>query len=83
MTSTNQWEITQIAAVIQRDATLTAEVLRMANSAFYNPSRQRITQLDRAVVQIGQKRTGELALATNALSASPPACYRGWMSAWT
>ena len=68
MTGSDQWDSSQIAAAIQRDATLTADVLRMANSAFYNPSGQRIVQLDRAVIQIGQKRIGEVALATNALT---------------
>jgi HD-like signal output (HDOD) protein/DNA-binding NarL/FixJ family response regulator len=69
MTSTNEWEIPQIAAAIQRDATLAAEVLRLANSAFYNTSGQQIVQLERAVLQIGQKRIGEVALASNALTA--------------
>ena len=68
MTGSDQWDSSQIAAAIQRDATLTADVLRMANSAFYNPSGHRIVQLDRAVIQIGQKRIGEVALATNALT---------------
>ena len=65
MTSTDQWETEHIAAAIQRDPTLAAEVLRLANSSFYNPSGQRVAQLERAVVQIGQKRVGELSLATN------------------
>jgi HD-like signal output (HDOD) protein/ActR/RegA family two-component response regulator len=69
MTSTDQWETEHIAAAIQRDPTLAAEVLRLANSSFYNPSGQRVAQLERAVVQIGQKRVGELSLATNALAA--------------
>jgi HD-like signal output (HDOD) protein len=69
MTSTDTWELSHIVAAIQRDATLAAEVLRLANSAFYNSSGQRIIQLERAVVQIGQKRIGEVALATNALTA--------------
>jgi DNA-binding response OmpR family regulator/HD-like signal output (HDOD) protein len=69
MTSTDAWELSHIVAAIQRDATLAAEVLRLANSAFYNSSGQRIIQLERAVVQIGQKRIGEVALATNALTA--------------
>ncbi len=68
MTRTDAWETSQIAAAIQRDATLAAEVLQLANSAFYNTSGQRVVQLERAVVQIGQKRIGEVALATNALA---------------
>ncbi len=69
MTSAARTEAPQVAAAIQRDATLAAEVLRLANSAFYNLSGQRVVQLERAVVQVGQKRIGELALATNALAA--------------
>jgi HD-like signal output (HDOD) protein/DNA-binding NarL/FixJ family response regulator len=69
MTSTDEWEAPQIAAAIQRDPTITAEVLRLANSSFYNPSGQQIMKLERAVVTIGQRRIGELALATNALTA--------------
>ncbi len=69
MTSSEDWEMPLIAAAIQRDATLSADVLRLANSAFYNTSGQRIVQMERAVVQIGQKRIGELALATSTLTA--------------
>jgi HD-like signal output (HDOD) protein/FixJ family two-component response regulator len=68
MTCTDEWDTPQLAAAIQRDASLTAEVLRLANSEFYNPGEQRIIQLERAVVQIGQKRIGELALAINSLT---------------
>ncbi|MDZ4818549.1 MAG: HDOD domain-containing protein [Planctomycetota bacterium] len=69
MASTDRSEAPQIAAAIQQDATLAAEVLRLANSTFYNASGQRIVHLERAVKQIGLKRIGELALSTNALSA--------------
>ncbi len=69
MASAEQVDTGKIAATIQRDATLAAEIMRLANSAFYNPSTQLVTELERAVLQIGQKRIGELALATNALTA--------------
>lgn len=52
-----------LGAAIQRDAALVAEVLSIANSNFYNPSGTPITELDQAVVKIGQQRIGELALA--------------------
>jgi HD-like signal output (HDOD) protein/DNA-binding NarL/FixJ family response regulator len=60
-------KIPQLAAAIQRDAAFTAEILRHANSSFYNSSRQPIIQLDKAVVRVGQKRIGELALGMSAL----------------
>ena len=69
LASADEVESQQIAAAIGRDATLAAEVIRLANGAFCNPSTQLITELERAVLQIGQKRIGELALATNALAA--------------
>ena len=69
MASSNAFEIQQLAAAVARDLSLSVDVLRMANSAFYNPSGTKIVELDRAVVRIGQRRLGELALATGALAA--------------
>ena len=59
----------QLAATIQLDGSLAVEVLRLANSSFYNVSRKRIGALEGAVLLIGHKRIGELALATHALRA--------------
>jgi len=72
MTRSYDWEVSQIAAAIQRDASLAAEVLRLANSSLYNQSGRRILDLDEAVLRIGQKRVGELALTANALAALTP-----------
>jgi HD-like signal output (HDOD) protein/DNA-binding NarL/FixJ family response regulator len=72
MTQGSEWNSSQIAAAIQRDASLTAEILRLANSSRHNPSGRRIVQLDEAVQRIGQKRVGELALSASALSALAP-----------
>ena len=71
LTSSDDVQVSQIAAGIARDASLSADVLRLANSAFCrnNPSGKRIIELDEAVLRVGQKRIGELALATSALSA--------------
>jgi DNA-binding response OmpR family regulator len=69
MTGDDQTKIPQLAAAIQRDAAFTAEILRHANSSFYNLSRQPIIQLEKAVVRVGQKRIGELALGMSALRA--------------
>ena len=67
MTQNLEWDLSQIAAAVQRDAALTTEVLRMANSSYYNPPGRLIVELDEAVMRIGQKRVGELALSINAL----------------
>jgi len=69
MTSTKKYETVEIAAAIARDASLSADILRLANSGFYNPSGAKITALEEAVVRIGQKRIGDLALATTAMAA--------------
>jgi DNA-binding response OmpR family regulator len=69
MTRGPEWKVSQIAAAVQRDPALTVEVLRLANSAYYNTTGQRIVQMDDAVRQIGHSRLGELALATSALAA--------------
>lgn len=73
MTKNLEWDLSQIAAAVQRDASLTTEVLRMANSAYFNPPGRPIVDLDEAVMRIGQKRVGELALSINALSCVTPA----------
>jgi len=72
MTRGCDWEITQIAAAIQRDASLAAGVLKLANSHLYNPAGKRIAQLDQAVMRIGQNRVGELALAASTLATVTP-----------
>ncbi len=72
MTKSLDWDLSQIAAAVQRDASLTTEVLRMANSSYFNPPGRPIVDLDEAVMRIGQKRVGELALSINALSSVTP-----------
>jgi HD-like signal output (HDOD) protein/DNA-binding response OmpR family regulator len=72
MTRGCDWEVAQIAAAIQRDPSLTADVLKLANSHLCNPTGKRILDLDQAVMRIGQNRVGELALAASALSKLTP-----------
>ncbi len=79
MTRSCDWRLSQIAAAIQRDAALAADVLKLANSSFYNPSARKVINLDQAVMAIGQKRIGELAIAVNALSAVTPTAVP-WMN---
>lgn len=72
MTQNLEWDLSQIAAAVQRDASLTTEVLRMANSAYFNPPGRHIVELEEAVMRIGQKHVGELAISVNALSTVTP-----------
>jgi len=72
MTISDECGSEQIAAAIARDPSLSADVLRLANSSFYNPSSSKIAELAEAVLRIGQKRIGELALASSALATVTP-----------
>ena len=45
--------VAEFAQVILQDSAMTARVLRMANSVFYNPMGQSITTVSRAVVRLG------------------------------
>ncbi len=69
LASDNTSSSRQLAMAIQRDPSLTAEMLGLANSSYYNPSGRKILELEAAVTRLGQKRVGELALATNAMTA--------------
>src|SRR3989304_9024636 len=60
MTTNLEGDLSQIAAAVQRDAALTTEVLRMANSSYYNPPGRPIVDLDESVMRIGQKGVGGL-----------------------
>jgi DNA-binding response OmpR family regulator len=72
MTRGDDWQVSQVAAAIQRDGSLAAEVLRIANSSLYNRSGRRLSDLDESVMRIGQNRIGELALTSNMLAALTP-----------
>lgn len=45
--------VQQLADVLLRDASLTSKVLRVGNSAYYNPSQEPIKTISRAIVLIG------------------------------
>ena len=72
MTSAETYENAKIAAAAGRDATLGVDILRLANSSYYNYSSKKIVNLSEAISHIGQKRVGELALATNMMVALTP-----------
>lgn len=69
MTSSGSSDAGQIADLIECDAALTAQILKLVNSTYYNRSGHGITLTKDAVVRVGQQQIGELALAHNALSA--------------
>ncbi len=72
MSTSNDSEVTQIARALQADGSLVAELLRLANSSFYNASGERIIDIEKAIIRVGRKRVGEIALATNVLAAITP-----------
>lgn len=49
----DQSSVRQLAEVLLRDASLTSQVLRVANSVYYNPSQESIRTISRAIVLIG------------------------------
>lgn len=55
----------QLAEVILKDPNLTALVLRMANSAYYNPGALAITTVSRAIILLGV--SGVLSIAVSAM----------------
>lgn len=59
-------EAVEIAEAVERDPTLTSEVLRLGNSTHYNPSGKELSDLKDCVLRVGRRRIGELALAANA-----------------
>lgn len=60
----------QVQAIISRDPALTANLLRMANSAQFGLSRQ-VVSLDHAITLIGMSRIRALALSTGIKAAFP------------
>lgn len=53
----------ELAQVILRDNTMTARVLKMANSAYYNPGGIRISTVSRAIVILGFNTVRNIALS--------------------
>jgi len=43
----------QLGQVVLKDAAMTSRVLKMANSSYYNPSRQRFSTISRAIMMLG------------------------------
>lgn len=53
----------ELAAIILQDPNLTAKLLRVGNSPFYNPSRQKMSTISRAIVVLGAEVIRELTMA--------------------
>ncbi|MBI2478657.1 MAG: HDOD domain-containing protein [Planctomycetia bacterium] len=62
-TRENRFDAKAIEKVIAKEASLAVELLRLANSNAYNSSTEKITSLEQAVVRVGRRKIGELALA--------------------
>jgi HD-like signal output (HDOD) protein/DNA-binding NarL/FixJ family response regulator len=69
----------EIAHTIERDPSLAVHVLKLANSAAFNRSRERIASIDEAVVRIGLQKVGEVAITTSTLLAFSPSSL-SWMN---
>ncbi len=53
LTHSDESSAAQLADVILRDATLTTQLIKMANTVYYNPSSQSVTTVSRAILIIG------------------------------
>lgn len=54
----------ELTRVILRDPTMTAKILRLANSAYYNPSQKRINTISRAVIVLGFQTLRSICVAS-------------------
>ena len=59
----------ELARVILQDASLTARVLKLANSVYYNPSSAQIQTVSRAVVYIGFNTVRKISLSLSIIDA--------------
>ena len=59
----------RLARVILQDAAMTAKVLKLANSAFYNPSRLNISTISRAIIVLGFNVVAEMAVGIRLVDA--------------
>ena len=54
----------ELTRVILRDPTMTAKILRLANSVYFNPSQKRINTVSRAVIVLGFQTLRSICVAT-------------------
>ena len=55
--------VLELSQIILEDPTLTAKILKLSNSPYYNPGRQKLATITRAIVLIGLQTVRDLALA--------------------
>ena len=67
--------LNELAGLIGRDQTLSARVLRLANSARYSPSRS-VTSLNEAAMTLGTRTLRDLALSACMTPPAPPPALR-------
>lgn len=60
----------RIAAILARDPAIAANVLHLANSAYFNSNGRCASNLDQAVIRVGLATIADLVLATEVFSAS-------------
>lgn len=63
LSADDEASVNELAQVILGDSAMTAKVLRMANSAYYNPANQRINTVSRAIVLLGFDVVRSIALS--------------------
>lgn len=66
----NDSSANDLAKVILQDTAMTARVLRMVNSAFYNPSGRKLDTVSYAIVILGFERVRNLALTVSMMEAT-------------
>lgn len=67
----------RLAQVILQDAALTTKVLKLSNSAFYNPTRQSISTISKAIVVLGFDLVADIALGVCLVDAMLAGGVRG------
>ena len=59
--------VVELASVIMQDPNLTVKLLKISNSSYYNPTRQKIVTVSRAIIIIGSEVIRALTLACSFL----------------
>ena len=59
----------RLSHVILQDAAITAKVLKLANSVLFNPGRQHVSTVSRAIVVLGFDLVGQIVLSIHLVDA--------------
>lgn len=63
ISSREETSTAELARVVLMDSAMTARLLRLANSVFYNPTAKRITTVSRAIIMLGFETVRAIALS--------------------